>query len=168
MIAIRPESPDDREAVRAVNRRAFGGDEEADLVERLHADGLVIASLVAVAGDEVVGHILFSTLPIDLPAGKIRAAALAPMSVLPSHQRRGIGSALVRAGLAACRDAGIEAVVVLGHPEYYPRFGFSAALAQALHAPFSGPALMALELRPGALAVGGRVEYPKAFGLEHN
>jgi putative acetyltransferase len=166
MAAIRPETPDDRMAVRAVNRHAFGGDGEADLVERLRADGLVIASLVAVAGGKVIGHILFSALPIEIPEGDVRAAALAPMAVLPSHQRQGIGGALIRAGLAACRNAGIEAVVVLGHPDYYPRFGFSADAARKLHAPFSGPALMALELTRGVLAGGGRVRYPAAFGLE--
>ena len=166
MISIRPESPEDRMAVRTVNHRAFGGDEEADLVERLHADGLVIASLVAMSGGKVVGHILFSWLLVESQSRSIRAAALAPMAVLPGHQRQGIGGALIRAGLEACRNAGVEAVIVLGHQTYYPRFGFSADTALRLQAPFSGPAFMALELTHGVLARGGRVEYPAAFGLE--
>lgn len=173
MSIIRPEEPSDRAAIYAVNRAAFGQDDEAELVDRLREDGLVIASLVACEGanGEITGHILFSELPIEtgtrtIPGG-IRGAALAPMAVLPAFQRRGVGSALVRAGLEACRDLGIEAVVVLGHPDYYPRFGFSAETAKHLRAPYSGEAFMALELTPGVLqGVDGTVRYPPALGGE--
>jgi putative acetyltransferase len=111
----------------------------------------------------IVGHVLFSRLPIEQVGGVVEGAALAPVAVRPEWQRQGIGSALIRHGLAVCRERGIAAIVVLGHPEYYPRFGFSADLAQNLIAPFSGPAFMALELRPGALSGGGTVRYAAAF-----
>ena len=167
--AIRPERPIDWPAIRAVNGAAFGSDEEADLVDALRAGGLVIASLVAVADGKVVGHILFSDLDVRSDGRIIRSAALAPMAVLPAWQRGGIGSALVRAGLDACRAADIDLVVVLGHPDYYPRFGFSAELAKHLRAPFSGPALMALALTPDVLAdATADVRYPDAFGIDTN
>ena len=163
---IREEQPGDEPAIREVNRRAFGGDEEAVLVDALRAGGHVIASLVAVEAGAVVGHILFSPLPIEAADRTIPAAALAPMAVLPEHQRRGIGSALIRRGLELCREHGCSAVVVVGHPDYYPRFGFSAELAAHLHAPFSGPAFMALEFTPGTLAgSNGTVRYAPPFGL---
>ena len=166
MIAIREETPEDFPAIREVNALAFGTAEEAELVDRLRADGDVLVSLVACDGGDVVGHILFSALPIETAGRTVRAAALAPMAVRPERQRQGFGSALVRRGLEACRALGVEAVVVLGHPAYYPRFGFSAETARHLEAPFSGPAFMALELTPGALdGVSGRVRYPPAFGL---
>ncbi len=93
------------------------------------------------------------------------ALSLAPMAVLPSHQRQGIGSRLVEAGLEACREKSCNIIVVLGHTEFYPRFGFSAELAQPLKSPFGGgDAWMAMELVPGVLAgVEGRVQYPAPF-----
>jgi putative acetyltransferase len=166
MPRTRPESLQDHRAIRHVNRLAFGGEEEARLVDRLRAEGFVVVSLVAVEGGRVVGHILFSELPIETETGAIRAVALAPMAVLPERQRQGIGSALVREGLAFCRQGGYAAAVVVGHPDYYPRFGFSAELAKHLTAPFSGEAFMALELTPRALeGVKGTVTYPPPFGL---
>lgn len=163
---IREETVDDHDMIRDVNRRAFNAEVEARLVDRLRADGLVVASLVAVEAGTVVGHILFSDLPIDTDTGIIPAVALAPMAVVPDLQRRGIGSALVRRGLDLCRERGKTAVVVLGHPGFYPRFGFSADLARSLRAPYAGDAFMALELVPGALASrSGTVRYPEAFRL---
>ncbi len=165
MICIREETPEDHEAIREVNRLAFGGDDEARLVDRLREEGLVVASLVAVEDGLVVGHILFSELPVETEVGVLPAVALAPMAVRPERQRQGIGSALVRRGLAVCRERGRAIAVVVGHPEYYPRFGFSPALARQLRAPFSGEAFMAVELEPGALdGVTGTVRYPEAFG----
>jgi putative acetyltransferase len=167
MIDIRAETSADCGAIAALNNAAFGGEEEAGIVDRLRADGLVITSLVAEEKREIVGHIMFSELPIETAEHLIRGAALAPMAVAPSYQHRGIGSRLVRSGLEVCRAQGIEAVVVLGHPEYYPRFGFSAALAQHLRAPYSGPAFMALELKIDILEGRmGTVHYPDAFGLD--
>jgi len=160
---VRAEDDADFGAIRTVNREAFGTSAEADLVDALRANGDAALSLVAEDDAGVVGHILFSHLPIRTSARDLAAVALAPMSVLPRWQHRGVGSALVRTGLDRCRDAGLEAVVVLGHATYYPRFGFSARLAEPLQAPFSGPAFMALDLVPGVLHAGGIVRYPAAF-----
>ena len=164
-VSVRVETPADFAPVRAAVREAFGQVDEADLVERLHGDDEVVASLVAEIDNAIVGHILFSRLPIVVGEREIAGAALAPVAVLPRFQWQGIGSALIRCGLRRCAESGCEAVVVLGHPGYYPRFGFSAALAQRLDAPFSGAAFMALELVPGALAGGGTVRYAAAFGV---
>jgi len=117
---------------------------------------------VAERDGQVVGHILFSrmtTKPARFMAG------LAPVAVAPQAQGRGIGDALCRAGIEALRALGVEAVVVLGHPDYYPRFGFSAAAAKSLASPYAGsPAFMAMELAPGALAEPLKADYPAAFG----
>jgi putative acetyltransferase len=165
--AVRAETPAELEAIREVNRQAFGQEDEARLVDALREGGHARLSLVAEERGRVVGHILFSDLPIDTQAGMLHVLALAPMAVLPSRQRQGIGSRLVREGLRLCAEAGHRVVVVVGHPDYYPRFGFSAQLAERLKAPISGPALMALELVPGALAnVTGEIRYPPPFGLE--
>jgi putative acetyltransferase len=163
---IRPEQNDDRKAIWSVNRAAFKTDAEADLVDALREGGFAEISLVAEVDGEIVGHILFSRLPIITEAGTIDAVGLAPMAVLPGHQRQGIGSRQVKAGLQACREQGHRIVVVLGHPAYYRRLGFSADLARPLASPFGGgDAWMALELVPGALAgVQGRVEYRPPFG----
>lgn len=164
---IRPAVESDAAVIRRINEDAFGGAEEADLVEALRVDGDVLVELVACHGPAVIGHILFSRLAIEGgEAESVPAAALAPMAISPAHQNSGIGSTLVREGLAACRDRGIGAVVVLGHPKYYPRFGFSAANAAHLRAPFSGEAFMSLELVPGALDIdAASVRYAAAFGL---
>ncbi len=168
MALIRAERPADIPAIRAVNRLAFGQSEETNLVDALRDEGYVIASLVAEDAGKIVGHILFSRLPIESPGRVVEAAALAPMAVLPERQRAGIGSALVVAGLAACRNAGIAAVVVLGHPAYYPRFGFSADAARRLRCPVpeAGDAFMALELISGSLDIDdGVVRYAPPFGI---
>jgi putative acetyltransferase len=166
-VIVRAETPQDLEAIREVNRQAFGQEDEARIVDALRDGGHARLSLVAEEGGQVVGHILFSDLSIVTQAGTLHALALAPMAVLPARQRQGIGSGLVREGLRACAEAGHRVVVVVGHPDYYPRFGFSAQLAEQLNSPFTGPAFMALELVPAALAnVTGEVRYPPPFGLE--
>jgi putative acetyltransferase len=162
-VEIREERAGDEAAIREVNRLAFGGDAEGDLVGALRTGGHVVVSLVAVDHDTVVGHALFSALPIETDGGVLIGAALAPVAVRPERQREGIGSALIRRGIARCRERGCVAVVVLGHPDYYPRFGFSAALAEQLTAPYAGPAFMALELVEGALERGGTVRYAPPF-----
>ena len=162
---IREATPADHAAIRAVLRHAFPADEEADLVEQLRADGDVLVELVEASDIAIQGHILYSPLAIERDGAAIRAAALAPVAVLPSFQGRGIGGDLIRAGNARCAELGLEAIVVLGHADYYPRFGFSARMAESLQAPFSGPHFMALELKPGALNGGGRVRYATAFGV---
>jgi putative acetyltransferase len=162
---IRPETTADHEAIRHVNRIAFGQDAEGRLVDALRDGGYVRASLVAEQDEKVVGHILFSDLPIINEAGTVPALALAPMAVLPEFQKQGIGSALVRRGLEVCREQGHRIVIVVGHPHFYPRFGFSMKLAAHLDSPFSGrESFMAVELVPGALdGVMGRVRYPPPF-----
>jgi len=161
---IRLEAKQDVDAVRVVNRLAFGQDAEGRLVDRLRDEGYARVSLVAEVDGRIVGHILFSDVPIVTDGQVIPAVALAPMAVVPDHQRRGIGSALVRAGLEACREQGFRVAIVLGHRAFYPRFGFSSALARQLKAPYSGEDFMAVELEPGAMAGAvGRVAYPPPF-----
>jgi putative acetyltransferase len=166
-VEIRPENREDRDAIRHVNNAAFGGDVEANLVDALRDGGFAEVSLVAELDGEIVGHILFSPVSITTKAGNVDAMSLAPMSIVPGHQREGIGSRLVKEGLEICRQRGHAIVVVLGHPEFYPRFGFSAELAASLESPFGGgEAWMALELVTGSLAgIKGRVEYPPPFKM---
>ncbi|HJS80797.1 MAG TPA: N-acetyltransferase [Vitreimonas sp.] len=162
---IRDATPSDHAAIRAMLRHAFAANEEAELVEHLRADGDVLVELVEASETAIQGHILYSSLAIERGGETIKAAALAPVAVLPAFQGRGIGGGLIRAGNARCAALGLEAIVVLGHADYYPRFGFSAQTAESLQAPFSGPHFMALELKPGALKAGGKVRYAKAFGV---
>jgi len=164
-IAIRAETTDDAPALHALNVSAFAGDTEADLVDRLRREARPLLSLVAVENGKIVGHIMFSQAPL---AGRedLVLAGLAPMAVRPDRQGHGIGSALVQAGLDACRDAGIDVVVVLGHPGYYLRFGFVPASRFGLRCRWEVPdeAFMLRELRGGCVGdTGGQVEYHPAF-----
>lgn len=162
---IRDRQPADDEAIRRLNDAAFGGTCESRLIDDLRTANCSVIELVSVDGKAVIGHILMSTLDVSVAGNSVRALALAPMSVQSGRQRQGIGSALVREALQRAQRQGWQAVIVVGHPGYYPRFGFSAVLAQPLASPFSGDAFMALELIPGALQGGaGRVVYPPAFG----
>lgn len=162
-MTVETERPEHREAIDRVHRAAFGRAFEADLVRRLRSDGLVVASLVAIEAGAVAGHILFSELEVEVDGRPVAAASLAPMAVLPQRQRQGIGTRLVEAGLAALRGRK-AAVIVVGHPAYYPRFGFSAALVRHLETPYAGEAFMGRELVPGALSgLTGSVRYPPAF-----
>ncbi|WP_417849206.1 GNAT family N-acetyltransferase [Thalassoglobus sp.] len=164
-VTIRPESIKDWQSIWRVNQAAFEGDAEANLVNALRDGGFVDVSIVAEVGGKVVGHILFSRITIETKSETIDALSLAPMAVMPSHQRQGLGTMLVESGLAACREQGQRIVVVLGHPEFYPRFGFSAALAQKLESPFgSGEAWMAMDLSEESLnGIEGRIEYSPPF-----
>jgi putative acetyltransferase len=170
-VLIRPETSDDQAAITRVNNAAFGGDNEARLVDRLREARLLVASLVAVdESGQAIGHIAFSPVTILAGGDERQVASLAPMAVVPSHQRQGIGSMLVDRGLQACRHAGYRAVIVVGHPDYYPRFGFSHALVEGLENPFgAGTAFMGLELARGSLSSlgGGRVVYPEVLKQVH-
>ena len=165
-VVVRVEQPGDIPHIRDIVAHAFGQRAEADLVDQLRADGDALISLVAVAeSGELVGHILFSRLPIEDPKGRVSdAAALAPLAVRPEHQRRGIGTALTKAGIRACTARGLSAIIVVGDPKFYQRFGFSAAAARGLQSPYPGDAFMALELKPGVLRAKGTVRYADAFG----
>jgi putative acetyltransferase len=166
MVSVRPELPEDREAVFDVNRRAFETPAEATLVDALRPVARPLISLVAVLDGRVVGHILFTPVTIEGGAAAGRAMALGPMAVLPELQNRDIGSRLVVVGLEACRDIGVHVVFVLGHREYYPRFGFEPAPPKGLrykHADFD-PYFMAVELSQDALSgLSGNVKYHPQF-----
>jgi putative acetyltransferase len=167
--AVREEQPTDHATIAALHRAAFGGDYEATLVDALRRDGLVLAGLVAVEADKVVGHIMLSALRLAIDGLDVSCASLAPLAVAPGFQRRGHGSLLVKEGIRAVRARGCDAMIVLGHPDYYRRFGFSADLTRHLTAPFGGPDFMGLELSPGVLAGRrGSVTYPAAFGVSRS
>lgn len=169
MIEFRPERSGDLAAIRRVVEAAFAQADEADLVEQLCADGDAMLSLVAVDSydGEVVGHLLFSDLPIKTADGLIRAVALAPVAIMPRQQGIGVGGGLIMQGLKEIRALGVEAVIVLGDPGYYERFGFSHTLAAGLETPLQGEHLMGLALKDGALdGVEGKPLYAAAFGLD--
>jgi len=166
-VPVRLELPHDIAEVFQTNERAFGATLEARLVDTLRTlpDSI---SLVATLNGQVVGHILFTAVTIE-PAADVRVAGLAPMSVRPEYQREGVGGQLVRAGLDECRRRGYAAVVVVGHPEYYPRFGFEPAHSHGLQCEFPVPreAFMVFELEPNALrGVSGIVRYRPEFAAE--
>jgi putative acetyltransferase len=165
-LQIRAQRPTDAAAIRHVTIAAFGTAVEANLVEALLAEAEPVVSLVAEDAGALVGHILFS--PVTLSSEpQLPVMGLAPMAVLPARQRQGIGSALVREGLTECYRRGIGALVVLGHPAYYPRFGFRPASHFGIVSEYDVPddVFMALELAPGVLeGKAGTVRYHPAFG----
>ena len=151
----------DHPAIAEINTLAFGQPDEAALVARLRAAGDVLFELVSETDGQVDGHILFSRLWADRNE---MFAALAPVAVHPERQRGGVGSALVRAGLESAREFGAHGVLVLGHPDYYPRFGFAAATAAKVACPYAGsPAFMGLALEDGAFDEPMQVAYPDSF-----
>jgi putative acetyltransferase len=162
---IIPELPEHRRAVLELNRLAFKGDEESRMIKKLADDASILASFVAVDGDVVVGHILFSPLYVMIDGKRVDAAALAPMCVAPSRQKQGIGTRLVEHGIEAMTSAGHEAIIVLGHVNFYPRFGFRHDVAMNLSCAFNKyDAFMGLELRAGCLGgKSGTCIYPRAF-----
>ena len=166
MPVVRPEAPGDEAGIRYVNDQAFGQKEEGELVDKLRIRGALTFSLVAVEGGEVVGYIAFSPVEVEAKGSSFTAITLAPMAVLPGYQRKGIGSQLVRSGLEGCRRLGYELLFVLGHSDYYPRFGFVPAKPGGIDCEFEVPdeAWMVLELREGALAgKSGTVRFQPEF-----
>lgn len=163
-ILVRSEARGDEAAVRAVNEQAFGGSEEARIVDTLRGSRGSL-SLVATIEGRIIGHILFTPVRIE-PERTAPVAGLGPMSVLPEMQRQGAGTALIGEGLMECRRHGYVAVVVVGHPEYYPRFGFVQGSTRGLEYEQSVPseAFMVLELVPDALnGPAGIVHYRREF-----
>ena len=167
MILVRTETTDDHKSVWRVNELAFGQRDEADLVDALRANARPYISLVAVVDWQVVGHIFFSSVSVESEGSVFTAMGLAPMAVLPECQNQGIGSQLVREGLKACQRLGHDIVVVLGHANYYPRFGFTPASLKGLRSEYDVPdeVFMVTELVPGALeGRRGLVKYHVEFG----
>ncbi|MBE9186275.1 N-acetyltransferase [Microcoleus sp. LEGE 07076] len=165
---IRPEKPEDVEAVRSVNVAAFGRENEANLVDRLRGIASTF-SFVAVQSDRIVGHSLFSLVAVEGKcSSKLSVLGLAPVAVLPDYQRQGIGTLLIREGLKECARSGFEAVVVLGDPDFYSRFGFVPASSKNLGCEYDVPdeAFMVLELESGALQdCSGTVKYRSEFRM---
>jgi putative acetyltransferase len=169
VIVIRAETADDREAVRRINEIAFGQPAEADLVDLLRercADAISLVAVDADNGDGIVGHILFTPVVVD-GAPRVVGMGLALMAVLPDRQRCGIGSRLVRRGLELLRERSCPFVVVVGHPEYYPRFGFTRASTHRIASQWEGvpdEAFMVLILDEAAMAaVSGVARYREEF-----
>lgn len=167
-LVIRPEEPADLDAIRRVNTLAFGRPNEADLVDALRVRFRPFISLVAVWDGAVIGHALFSPVTVhhgpNVDPGE--AIALGPMAVHPDHQRVGIGSRLVEQGVEACVERGESLLFVLGHPAYYPRFGFQPARPAGLACMWDVPddTFMVLELEPGAIGrMTGIVRYASEF-----
>ena len=166
-VEIRDARPGDAAAVRAVHIAAFPTVQEADLVERLQRDGDAVLSLVAVEGEAIVGHILMSRMNAVGDGRVYHAVGVAPVAVLPDRQNAGIGGRLVREAVSRMRDQGEELVFLVGEPDYYRRFGFSAAAASSFASRYSGPYLMALALNGAEPPAAGRADYAPAFaGLE--
>lgn len=163
-VTVRPEAGDASEAIRAVHLAAFPTSAEADLVARLHQDRDSEISLVADQAGEIVGHLMLSRMTVSADSQACRALGLGPVGVLPGAQGSGIGSALIRSALGIAGTLGEELVFVLGEPEYYARFGFSAKAAAPFASPYAGPYFMALWLRPNAAPlVAGKADYAPAF-----
>jgi putative acetyltransferase len=169
MIIIREERPEDREAIRRINEEAFGQPAEAEIVDKLREACKNLLSLVAVQGEEVVGHILFSQASIngEGTAFEVIGMGLAPMAVLPKCQGQGIGSLLIHNGIKMLRERGCPFIIVLGYPEYYPRFGFERASRYGIHSQWSevpDEAFMILILNKTAMVgASGIARYRKEF-----
>lgn len=163
---VRAERPADLKAIRRVNIAAFGREREADLVDQLRGAASTF-SFVAVESEQIVGHIFFSPVTIEGKCdNRLFMLGLAPLAVLPEHQRQGIGSSLIQHSLKECARLGCKAVVVLGHPEYYPKFGFVTAQDKGLRCEYTvrKEAFMVLELESGTLeGCVGIVKYRSEF-----
>lgn len=161
---IRAESASDHGGIDEIHRSSFPRDAEVRLVHALRQAGLSRVSLVAEIDGRIVGHVLFSEIQIERPDGsRVPSLSLAPLAVLPSYERRGIGTRLIREGLRQSRDAGYGSVFVLGSPKLYGRCGFSVDLARPFESEYAGEHFLAMELLAGALSTPGRVEYSEPF-----
>jgi putative acetyltransferase len=168
-VEFRPYMSADALGVGSVVAAAFGGDGETKLIETLRRDGDMVCEFVAATQSEIVGHVAFSRLQMRKDGATLRATALAPLAVAPRIQRSGIGQTLTRLALDELRAMQEDVVLVLGHPNYYRRFGFSSMLAKVLEAPYAGEAFMALELAPRALGdMRWKVTYAHAFSGTSN
>jgi len=167
---IREEIFSDYLHITQISDEAFHGSYESALVNRLRQENLIVTSLVATDEDNkaLVGHILFSALDVRVDGRQVKCCSLAPVAVRVSSQRKGVGSALIRRGLEIIKAKGYSAVIVVGHPEYYSKFGFSHHIVAHLSCPFQGKeAFMGLEFIPLAVAGQlGAVKYPAAFGID--
>lgn len=163
-LLLRRPDADDLNEILTVHRAAFGREDEARLVEQLHASGRNTFELLAEQQGEIVAHVLFSPIHIEHGDNQ-QALGLAPMAVAPAWQRRGVGTALIHDALRALAISPFSAVVVLGDPAYYGRFGFTPASAFDLHDTYGGgDAFMALALREGGLhGYRGQVDYAPEF-----
>lgn len=159
---VRPEAPADIAAIHAVGTAAFGQRDEADLVDALRRDGDLVLSLVAELDGVVIGHAGFSRLWIAQDGQRHPGIALAPVSVSPAHQRKGVGQAMIGAGHLQLKAQGEAIVFVLGDPAYYQRFGFARACAAPFASVYQGEYLQALRLAPGA-PEAGTLSYAAAF-----
>ena len=167
-LIIRPERENDYPKIREVNDFAFGQENEGRLIEKLRQTENFIPelSLVAERNDEVVGHILFYPVIIRSDTSKFHSLSLGPMAVTPAYQRQGNGSQMVKEGLKVAKKLGHKSVIVVGHPEYYPRFGFKPSSQWKIKVPFDVPdeAFLALELVKDELkGKSGTVKYPDEF-----
>lgn len=163
-VEIGPERAGEEAAIGAVHCAAFNDTYEAAVVAGLREGGWAIASLVGRVEGAVVGHVMFSTIALEVDGRAVRTAALAPLAVDEHWRALGIGGRLVREGIAICRAQGVEAVVVLGDPAYYRRFGFSLEALAHVRSPYGPGKLLGLELAAGALAGrAGQVRYPAPF-----
>jgi putative acetyltransferase len=166
VFSVRPEVPDDRGAIYDLNVAAFERrTEEADLVDALREDGDLLLSLVAVAGEEIVGHVAFSRVIIDTPDGPEGGVVLAPVGVAPDRQGQEVGTRLIESGLEQLAGRGEAVVVVVGNPSYYTRFGFSVEMGTAYPNLYGGSYFMALTLPAVTNPPVGPVSYPEAFAL---
>ena len=167
MFVIRSEQPQDILEIRKVREEAFKSRAEADLVDALRDKKANLISIVAIMDTGIVGHILFSPVTLETDGRIVTLLGLAPMAVLAEYQGKGIGSKLVEKGLAQGRVKMYPAVVVLGHPGYYPRFGFVPSIKHNITSEYDVPpdVFMIKELQPGVLADLSRIaKYHEAFG----
>ena len=163
-VAIRPAADDDAPAIREVLAAAFPTTAEADLVEQLAADGDLALGFVAAVDGKIVGHIAFSRMTVAAEGERVPALGLAPVAVLPAHQKSGIGGRLIERGLAAANGRGTALVFLVGDSDYYGRFGFRCETAAPFASPYAGPHFMAQWLSSPRAPASGQADYASAFG----